>query len=866
MFLPKNEKRIFENNILENGIKTIYVQDKLTDKTEISVCVNIGSLANPKEFQGLAHFLEHMLFLGSKKYPKEHYYDKVVKQYGGSFNAFTDAFETVYYFSAFNNGINVIMDVFSRFFIDPLFNKDAVNREINAVNSEHKKNITDDNWRQYQMIKNIAIKENPYNTFPTGNLTTLNKKGLRDRMIKFWEDNYVSENINICIISNLDIDKQIKMVKDTFGLIPMKKANKFILPKPIYNNFNTTYQMKSLSDIQQLNYYWEISNDKEFRYNKLFRVLGDILTNYSKDSLANHLKIKGYIENLLYNHNESEGIFNIQFSLTKLGLKHLEYIDGTLKYALDKIFKSDWVGILKYYSEIYDINFRNLGKTDNLQLATMLSVNTSYYPLKEVYSGAYLIKNFEKDPVKKIQSYFNKNFKVLITNKDIQNPTVDNFYNTEYCVISDITSKPLSFPFSINLYNPFLNMNPKVIKDLQCEKPELIREKTWYGGCSKFNESNIRCAYIFNNNKFLKNERNYLLTLISIDCINFYLNQELFNIQSLNYNINITTKSYYNSIILEYNCPNDSIKFNQFVEMSIKMIFNLKVPNQIILSKIQTNKEEIKNTTKLNPWEYSDYYFSKMIKSNNYTDDKLLKEIDKISVEDVQKYMQELLSNETSLTSYYYGNLLRDTLPKVLLLNKYYFNPPLTFPQNRTVKNIDIKHPNKQEKSNCVTIYYPIGNFIPLIWLLGFIVELILEPTFYTVLRTKKQLGYLVHMSFINCGEEYFILQKIQSEKSCEEINKEINNFNLTLLELIKEANLEEFKTSAENQLKEKDKSLSEVYSKYFSEIVSRTYLFDRKKIILQKLSQITTDSLLDFTKKYILENKNKIQFNLNSN
>jgi secreted Zn-dependent insulinase-like peptidase len=300
--------------------------------------------------------------------------------------------------------------------------------------------------------------------------------------------------------------------------------------------------------------------------------------------------------------------------------------------------------------------------------------------------------------------------------------------------------------------------------------------------------------------------------------------------------------------------------------MSIKMIFNLKVPNQIILSKIQTNKEEIKNTTKLNPWEYSDYYFSKMIKSNNYTDDKLLKEIDKISVEDVQKYMQELLSNETSLTSYYYGNLLRDTLPKVLLLNKYYFNPPLTFPQNRTVKNIDIKHPNKQEKSNCVTIYYPIGNFIPLIWLLGFIVELILEPTFYTVLRTKKQLGYLVHMSFINCGEEYFILQKIQSEKSCEEINKEINNFNLTLLELIKEANLEEFKTSAENQLKEKDKSLSEVYSKYFSEIVSRTYLFDRKKIILQKLSQITTDSLLDFTKKYILENKNKIQFNLNSN
>ena len=162
MFLPKNEKRIFENNILENGIKTIYVQDKLTDKTEISVCVNIGSLANPKDYQGLAHFLEHMLFLGSKKYPKEDYYEKVVKQYGGSFNAFTDSFETVYYFSAFHTGINVIMDVFSRFFIDPLFNEDSVNREINAVNIEHENNITDDNWRQFQMIKNVAIKKHPY--------------------------------------------------------------------------------------------------------------------------------------------------------------------------------------------------------------------------------------------------------------------------------------------------------------------------------------------------------------------------------------------------------------------------------------------------------------------------------------------------------------------------------------------------------------------------------------------------------------------------------------------------------------------------------------------------------------------------------
>jgi secreted Zn-dependent insulinase-like peptidase len=147
-----------------------------------------------------------------------------------------------------------------------------------------------------------------------------------------------------------------------------------------------------------------------------------------------------------------------------------------------------------------------------------------------------------------------------------------------------------------------------------------------------------------------------------------------------------------------------------------------------------------------------------------------------------------------------------------------------------------------------------------------FITYLILEHKFYDELRTKKQLGYLVNINFTNFGEEHFLIQKIQSEKKCEEVAKEINCFNSTILQLIKEAKLDEYKTSVENQLKQKETTLSEMYYKYFSEILTRKFLFDRKKIILEKLSQVTTNSLLDFAKKYILDNKNKIDFHLNSN
>jgi insulysin len=870
MFLPRNEKRIFENNILENGTKVIYVEDKMTDKTIVSVSVNIGSLANPKKYQGLAHFLEHMLFLGSKKFPQEDYYEKVVNQFGGSSNAYTDHFETVYYFSAFNDGIKVIMDVFSRFFIDPLFHEDAVKREINAINNEHQKNINDDHWRQYQLYKNIAKIDNAYNTFPTGNIESLKEKDIREKMIEFWKKYYISSNINICIVSNLKIEEQKKLIKDTFGLIPKKSEKKFKLVKPIYDVSNITYQMKPLSDVQYLNYYWEVSNDQEYNCNKLFQVLGDVLAKYNKDSLGNHLKVKGYIETLTYSYNNLEGIFSLSFNLTKLGCKNLDYIDGTLKYALQQIFNSDWYKILKYFSEIYNINFKNMEKLDNLTLANLFSVNMSYYPLNEVYSGPLLIKNFEKDPIEKLKPYFinNKgvcNFKILIINEDIKNPIVDKYYKTEYVLIDNIDSKPIKFTFSINLDNQFLDMKPKIIKNIDCYEPSLVREKTWYGGCSKFNETTIIGSFIFGNGKFFENEKNYLLTVLSINCVNFYLNQELYNIQTLNYNINIISKINFNSLVIEFSCPNDPIKFAQFINMTFNLILNLNIPKEVINSKKETLKEDLKNYSNLNSWEYSTYYYNKISRSNDYLEDKLLKVLETITVDDIIKYSNNLLI-DSSITSFFYGNFHQDYLPNIVELNKYYFNPIVNLPQHKYIKEINIKHPNKHEKNNCVSYYFYIGSFIPLIWLHAFIINLILEKKFYNELRTKKQLGYLVSISLSNQSDNYYFIEKIQSDKSCDFIMKEMNSFNSNILTMIKDSNINEFKKSAENHLNEKDTTLNDSYERYFSEIVSRKYLFNRKKIVLQQLSNITLDSLLKFAKKFIIDNTNKTEFLVQGN
>ena len=81
-----NEYRFIE---LDNGLRAILVSDKDADKAAASMNVGIGSGDDPKEREGIAHFLEHMLFLGTEKYPEPGEYQQFIKSHGGSHNAFT---------------------------------------------------------------------------------------------------------------------------------------------------------------------------------------------------------------------------------------------------------------------------------------------------------------------------------------------------------------------------------------------------------------------------------------------------------------------------------------------------------------------------------------------------------------------------------------------------------------------------------------------------------------------------------------------------------------------------------------------------------------------------------------------------------
>ncbi len=115
-----NDEREYRALVLDNGMQVLLVSDPEAVRAAAAVNVAAGSNSDPAEFNGLAHFLEHMLFLGTAKYPDSGEYQEFIDSHGGSHNAYTAYENTNYYFEIDAGWLEPSLDRFSQFFIAPL--------------------------------------------------------------------------------------------------------------------------------------------------------------------------------------------------------------------------------------------------------------------------------------------------------------------------------------------------------------------------------------------------------------------------------------------------------------------------------------------------------------------------------------------------------------------------------------------------------------------------------------------------------------------------------------------------------------------------------------------------------------------------
>ncbi|KID81828.1 a-pheromone processing metallopeptidase Ste23 [Metarhizium guizhouense ARSEF 977] len=227
---PSLDDRDYRVVRLENKLEVLLVHDPQADKASAALDVNVGHFSNPKEMPA-----PQLLFMGTKEYPGENEYEQYLADNAGSSNAYTAYTSTNFFFEVAAKPANDdgpsdtnpspvfgALDRFAQFFIEPLVLENTLDRELNVVNDEHRKNLQDDRWRLVQLDKSLANPEHPYCHLATGNLEVLKTKpesqgiNVRDKFVEFHDKHYSANRMKLVVLGREPLDVLQKWVVEFF--------------------------------------------------------------------------------------------------------------------------------------------------------------------------------------------------------------------------------------------------------------------------------------------------------------------------------------------------------------------------------------------------------------------------------------------------------------------------------------------------------------------------------------------------------------------------------------------------------------------------------------------------------------------------
>lgn len=404
VYRSPNDRRQYRHLTLENGLSVLLVSDPSTDKAAASLSVNIGSFDNPADREGLAHFLEHMLFLGTDKYPEPGEYQAFISEHGGVFNAYTSLEETNYFFDIDAEHLVPALDRFARFFVAPLFNAEYVDRERHAVESEYRLKIKDDARREWDVLRELANPRHPFSLFSVGNLDTLSDRdgdAVRADLVDFYQRHYSANQMNLVVLGEQSLDELQQSVEARFADVPNRDL---VLEEEEIPLFDRPMPFKVSvvpeKDMRQLSVNFPLPSVERYWSGKPVEYLGHLVGHEGENSLLSELKRLGLADGLsagLAFDSRRGALFSITVNLTEAGLASSEAVTRAV---------FDWLALIRdqgveswRYREVQrlsQINFRFAEKHDPSGYVLSLSSRMHGLPPEEALRGPYLYADFDR--------------------------------------------------------------------------------------------------------------------------------------------------------------------------------------------------------------------------------------------------------------------------------------------------------------------------------------------------------------------------------------------------------------------------------------------------------------------------------------
>eukprot|EP01063_Lacrimia_lanifica_P002818 TRINITY_DN1151_c2_g1_i1.p1 TRINITY_DN1151_c2_g1~~TRINITY_DN1151_c2_g1_i1.p1 ORF type:complete len:1057 (+),score=327.19 TRINITY_DN1151_c2_g1_i1:188-3172(+) len=766
----------------------------------------VGQLHDPVHLSGLAHFTEHMTFLGTGKFPEEGCYNEYVETNGGDCNAFTSLENTNYYFRVKASALEGALERFSRFFIDPLFTESATEREMNAIESENQRFSTMDSRRNLMWLKDLAAEGHPFQLHGCGSIDTLKHipeaSGIDVRKEMFnFQRYYRSRSLKLCVFGKEPLDALQAMAVKHFTDIPDKGPAGADAPFETIAPFDKSslgkmYYVKSVNTNTRVCLYWVLNNGNGQWRAKSDDYLSHLIGHECEGSILRALKDKRWATALCagtaVTFGKTYGLFQVEIGLSSEGYAHLdEVVHAVFEYiALIKRhgFSMD------VYNECKDTAYLSLKYAKVSSPADHASNAASamnIYPPQHCLSGANLFFQPDPEATMAMLEAMTPSAAIVCVKKntfeDGEAPVpidrVTRYYDTHYGVrdIPQATLEEWADPaivtegLTLPQTNEFLPNDFEVKKSTdgsayptQVKLPEAPREL----GHWQLPASPSVDAHFWQDNEFLQpkayvkfsvesafagaSPRAWVLNAILMRV----LKEELSNVTyyaSLA-NLNVYLSSYYRGGL-----QLTVTGFSQKLQLLLRKIFaaldGLPDPSTGLFNVSRERfHQELQNSTKAEAHHHAGQMLATVVCFRRWTIQELLREIETVTLAELVAFKQAF-RNDVQVRCLLTGNLAQSDAEEMLadVHNAYLkrcrgmapsFAPPERVLQVPATAErfyiVPMAGTDPESKNSVVTLSFQIGPETTQNLALAQVFDKLIRHVFFYHLRTVEQLGYVV--------------------------------------------------------------------------------------------------------------------------
>ena len=490
-----NDQREYRHLVLENKLEVLLISDAEAETSAASLDVHVGSYQNPADREGLVHFLEHMLFLGTKDYPVPGEYQTFIAEHGGSHNAGTGLENTNYFFDINSDYLEQALDRFAPFFSSPNFDAKYVDRERNAVESEYRLKIKDDGRRQWEVLQTQVDPSHPMAKFTVGNLETLadlEGRPVRDDLLAIYEQYYSANLMKLVVLGRESLDELEAMVVPRFEIITNRDV---VIEPPVdrlvqAERLPLVVEFEPLKEMRELNMSFQLPKMQPHWRVKPARYLGAVIGHEGQGSLVQVLKDRGLIESLSAGkglEDRSSSLFSINIGLTPKGFAQRDQI-VEMVFAWIAEVRDQGLQQWRYdeQAKMADVAFRFQEKQSPMGYVSSLSGMMQHYPVAEVLQANYLMTGWDYKLIAEIASALTPdNLLMMVIAPEVETNQLSERYQAPYGV-SSVSSEtlaawksPRAVPeLAVADPNPYLpNSLTLVSQESSADQPALILDQ-----------------------------------------------------------------------------------------------------------------------------------------------------------------------------------------------------------------------------------------------------------------------------------------------------------------------------------------------------------------------------------------------------